>query len=98
MNIYIGNLAYSVTEEELKNAFGQFGEIQSAKIITDKYSGQSKGFAFVEMDDSEGQAAIDGLNGTEINGREVKVNKARPPENRSRGGGGGNYNKKRNRW
>ncbi len=78
MNIYVGNLHYNVTEDELKEASKGYGEVVSAKIITDKYSGRSKGFGFIEMpNDSEAKEAIDGVNGTEIGGREVKVNQAR---------------------
>jgi len=91
MNIYVGNLAYSVTEEELQNAFAQFGEVSSAKVISDRVTGQSKGFGFVEMpDDAAAQSAIDALNETALNGRNMRVNQARPRENRpSQGGGGG---------
>ena len=92
MNIYVGNLSYEVTEEELKEAFGAFGQVETVNIIKDKYSGQSKGFGFVEMPaKAEGDAAIEGLNDTELKGRTLKVNEARPrTENRSgRGGYGG---------
>lgn len=91
MNIYVGNLAYSVTEDELRQAFAEFGTVSSANVITDKFSGQSKGFGFVEMpDDGEAQAAIDGLNEKALNGRSIKVNQARPREQRpARSGGGG---------
>jgi cold-inducible RNA-binding protein len=92
MNIYVGNLSYEVTEGELKEAFEAFGQVETVNIITDKYSGQSKGFGFVEMSDqAEGDAAIEGLNDTELKGRTLKVNKARPrTENRGgRGGYGG---------
>ena len=92
MNIYVGNLSYEVTEEELKEAFGAFGQVETVNIITDKYSGQSKGFGFVEMSaKAEGDAAIEGLNDTELKGRTLKVNEARPrTENRGgRGGYGG---------
>ena len=91
MNIYVGNLAYRVTEEELQNAFAQFGEVSSAKVISDRVTGQSKGFGFVEMpDDAAAQSAIDALNETALNGRNMRVNQARPRENRpSQGGGGG---------
>lgn len=92
MKIYAGNLSYEVTEEDLKSAFEQFGEVESATIIKDKYSGQSKGFGFVEMSSkAEGQSAIDGLNGTELKGRTLNVNEARPrTEGRGiRGGYGG---------
>ena len=88
MKIYVGNLSYEVTEEELRLAFEPFGQVESATILKDKYSGQSKGFGFMEMPSkAEAQAAIDGLNGTELKGRAIKVNEARPrPE--SRGGKG----------
>ena len=89
MNIYVGNLAFNVTEGELKQAFEDFGEVTSAKIIKDKYSGESKGFGFVEMTDgTEAQAAIKGLNEKELKGRGIKVNEARPPKDRNTGGGG----------
>ena len=89
MNIYVGNLAFNVTEGELKQAFEDFGEVTSAKIIKDKYSGESKGFGFVEMSDgTEAQAAIKGLNEKELKGRGNKVNEARPPKDRNTGGGG----------
>ncbi|MBW2034082.1 MAG: RNA-binding protein [Deltaproteobacteria bacterium] len=89
MNIYIGNLSYEVTEEDLKQAFETFGEVESVKIIKDKYTNRSKGFGFIEMpDDAAAQSAINDLNDTEIKGRALKVNKARPRSD-SRGGGGG---------
>jgi len=96
MNIYVGNLSYGVTDDNLREVFEAYGEVSSAKVITDKYSGRSKGFGFVEMDnDAEGNAAIEQLDGAEIDGRSVKVNEARPREERPprsdnfRGGGGG---------
>jgi RNA recognition motif-containing protein len=90
MNIYVGNMSYDVTEEELKQAFSDFGNVDSVKIIQDNYSGRSKGFGFVEMSNgSEGQAAIDGLDGKELKGRTIKVSKARP-RSEGRGYGGGN--------
>jgi len=89
MKIYVGNLSYEVTEEDLRLALEQFGQVESATIITDKQSGQSKGFGFVEMAaKAEGQSAIDGLNGKELKGRTLKVNEARP-RTESRGSGGG---------
>ena len=89
MNIYVGNLSYEVTEDDLGQAFKEFGQVESVKIITDKYSGQSKGFGFVEMPSkAEGQSAIEGLNGKELKGRTLNVNEARP-RTESRGGGGG---------
>ena len=89
MKIYVGNLSYEVTEDDLKLAFKDFGQIESITIIKDKYSGQSKGFGFVEFaSKAEGQAAIDGLNGKELKGRTLNVNEARPrPE--GHGGYGG---------
>jgi RNA recognition motif-containing protein len=79
MNIYVGNLAYSVTESELKDAFAEFGEVSSVTIITDKFSGQSKGFGFVEMpNNSEADSAIKALNESSIKGRNIKVNQAKP--------------------
>jgi cold-inducible RNA-binding protein len=92
MKIYVGNLSYEVTEEDLRLALEQFGQVESVTIIKDKYSGQSKGFGFVEMaSKAEGQSAIDGLNGKELKGRALNVNEARPrTESRGgRGGGGG---------
>ena len=80
MNIYAGNLNYSVSEEELEQAFSKHGEVTSVKIIRDKYTDQSKGFGFIEMaNDDEAQKAIDELNGIELKGRELRVNQARPP-------------------
>ncbi|MCK4615036.1 MAG: RNA-binding protein [Thermoplasmata archaeon] len=79
MNIYIGNISYDVSEDDLKHAFEEYGQVASVKIITDRYSGRSKGFGFAEMpDDEEGQAAISGLDGGEFMGRQLKVNVARP--------------------
>jgi RNA recognition motif-containing protein len=93
MNIYVGNLSYQVTEQELQRAFEPFGQVESTKIIQDVYSGRSKGFGFVEMpDNDEAWSAIDALNGNEMKGRTLKVNKARPrSEGRQYGGnrGGG---------
>ena len=93
MNIYVGNLAYSVTEDDLRGAFSEFGEVTSVSVITDKYSGQSKGFGFVEMaDNAEADAAIKALNETALNGRNIRVNQARPRDDRpSRGSGGRRY-------
>ncbi|WP_440998625.1 RNA recognition motif domain-containing protein [Fodinibius sp. SL11] len=81
MNIYVGNLSYKVSDQELMDVFEEFGEVTSSKVIKDRETGRSKGFGFVEMEnDQEAQAAIDQLDGAEINGRAVKVNKARPKE------------------
>jgi RNA recognition motif-containing protein len=93
MNIYVGNLSFEVTEEDLQEAFEAFGQIESVKIIKDNYNGRSKGFGFVEMsNNAEAQSAISALNDKELKGRTLKVNTARPrTENRGgRGGFGGN--------
>ena len=93
MKIYVGNLSYDVTEEELRQEFLAFGEVESVNIITDKYSGRPKGFGFVEMSSvSEGQAAITGLNGKTLKERTLNVNAARP---RSDNRGGGSYGSRR---
>lgn len=89
MKIYVGNLSYEVTEDDLRQAFEQLGQVESVSIINDKYSGRSKGFGFVEMPSGvEGQAAIEGMNGKELKGRALNVNEARPrTENRGDRGG-----------
>jgi RNA recognition motif-containing protein len=101
--IYVGGLPYSATEQQLSDLFAAHGSVASARIITDKFTGQSRGFGFVEMSsDAEAQAAISALNGSEMGGRTLTVNEARPQEPRSGGGrgfggdrsGGG----KRDRW
>ena len=92
MKIYVGNMSYDTTEEDLHLAFKPFGKAISAAIIKDKLSGRTKGFAFVEMSsDSEGQAAIAGLNGKELKGRELNVNEARPRTESFRGGSTGGF-------
>ena len=88
--IYVGGLPYSATEQQLSDLFGAQGAVASARIITDKFTGQSRGFGFVEMSsDSEAQAAISALNGSDMGGRTLTVNEARPQEPRAGGGGGG---------
>lgn len=95
MNIYVGNLSFNTTEDSLREVFGQFGEVSSARIISDRETGRSRGFGFVEMpSDEEGQAAISALNNTDLDGRTLTVNEARPREDNRRGGGGGG----RGRW
>lgn len=85
MNIYVGNLAYNVSEEDLKTAFEAFGEVTSVNIIIDRQTGQSKGFGFVEMtDDGAAEEAIGSLNETDMDGRRIKVNQAKPREDRPR--------------
>ena len=100
MNIYVGNLSWNLSDQELENLFSEFGEISSAKIVLDKFSNRSKGFGFVEMaNDEEAKAAIEALNGKEIDGRNIVVNESRPKEGGSGGykkksfGGGGGYKK-----
>ncbi len=90
MNIYVGNLSRNVTEDELRQAFAAFGQVATVNIIKDKFSGEPRGFAFVEMPGkAEAQAAITGLNGTDLGGQSLTVNEARPRTDDHRGGGGG---------
>lgn len=91
MNIYVGNLPWDLSEEDLREAFAAFGEVETAKIVTDRETGRARGFGFVEMSNKdEGTAAISGLNEKDLKGRAIKVNEARPrTENRRPGGGGG---------
>jgi RNA recognition motif-containing protein len=96
--IYVGNMSYSTTEDSLRALFTPFGEVVSASLITDRYTGESKGFGFVEMaEDSAAMAAISGVNGKEIDGRQLRVNEAHDkPRNGGGGGqGGGGFNKRR---
>ena len=89
MNLYVGNLSYNTTESTLSDLFAAYGEVESAKVIADRYSGQSRGFAFVEMADrSAGEQAMAAMNGKDVDGRPIKVNEAKP-RNDNRGGGGG---------
>ena len=90
MNIFVGNLATGVTEDDLRQAFEGFGKVASARVIKDKFSGQSRGFGFVEMpEQAEARAAMECLNGKDFKGRNLTVNEARPQADRPRGGGGG---------
>jgi len=108
MKLYVGNLSYDTSEEDLRKAFGEFGTVESVTIVNDKYTGKSKGFAFVEMSSKEqAQAAMTGLNGKQLGDRTLRVDEARPkPEGRSgggdRGGGGrggyGGRRDSRDRW
>src|SRR5436189_4494591 len=89
MNIYVGNLSWGLKDQDLANLFAPFGEVSSAKIVTDKFTQRSKGFGFVEMaSDEEAQAAIAQLNGTEVEGRSLVVNESRPKQEGGGGGGG----------
>lgn len=92
MDIYVGNLPYAVTDRELNDLFGKHGTVTSARVIIDKYSGQSKGFGFVEMpDQKEAEAAVAAVNGMDFMGRSLRVNESQPkPRNNDREGGGGN--------
>ena len=114
MNIFVGNLNYSITEDDLKEIFEEYGELSSVKLITDKFTGRSKGFGFVEMsDDEEAKKAIEELNGAEVEGRSMVVNESiekKRDNNRggggfrggdrggNRGGGGGGYNRRENNF
>lgn len=90
MNIYVGNLSWSLKDQDLANLFAPFGEVTSAKIVTDKFTQRSKGFGFVEMaNDDQAQAAIAQLNGSEVEGRNIVVNESRPKQEGGSGGGGG---------
>jgi RNA recognition motif-containing protein len=92
MNIYVGNLSREVTDEELRKEFEAFGKVESVNIIKDKYSGQSRGFGFVEMPaKAEGQSAISGLKGKVLKGRTIDVSEARPRTEGGRGGGRGGF-------
>ena len=87
MNIYVGNLPYSIDRDQLREIFAQFGEVRAARIVIDRESGKSKGYGFVDMDnDAEANEAIAKLNGTEIGGRKAVINEARPREDRPAGG------------
>ena len=89
--IYVGNLSFQTTENDISNLFGQVGEVESANIITDRDTGRSKGFGFVEMGNEDADKAIAQFNGAELNGRSITVNEARPKEDRGGNRGGGAY-------
>ena len=96
MNIYVGNLSFEVTGEDLQQAFEAFGQVSSASVVKDKYSGQSRGFGFVEMPEkAEAQSAIQNLNGKELRGQQMNVNEARPRPDRGKGGRPGGQGKGR---
>jgi RNA recognition motif-containing protein len=100
--LYVGGLPFSVTDGQLQEIFASHGTVESAKVVADKFTGQSRGFGFVEMSSgSEAQAAIDSLNGTQLEGRTLTVNEAKPMARRDQGGGSGgrgNRSGGRNRW
>src|SRR5688500_17647592 len=89
-NLYVGNLPFTTTDEDLREAFSAYGTVARAQVISDRETGRSRGFGLVGME-TGGDAAIDGMNGKEMNGRALTVNEAKPRENRPRGGGGGGY-------
>lgn len=92
MNIYVGNLAFGVTDDELQQLFAAYGDVTSANVIKDRFSGESRGFGFVEMPSKEdAMAAINALNGTDFKGRSITVNEAKPKSPREGGGGGGRH-------
>src|SRR6266849_5127349 len=99
-NIFVGNLSFGTTEDSLRSLFASYGAVDRVNIVTDRDSGQPRGFAFIEMSsDSEGHSAINGLNGHDLDGRSLNVNEARPKGDRSSGGGGrGNGGRSSNRW
>ena len=89
MKIYVGNLSFETTEQDLERAFAAYGRVESVAVVMDRATNQSRGFGFVEMSDADGQAAIKGLQGEELKGRALKVNEARPQTGGGGGGGGG---------
>ncbi|MBK8598452.1 MAG: RNA-binding protein [Holophagales bacterium] len=89
MKLYVGNLSYNTTDSTLNDLFAPYGQVESARVITDRDTGSSKGFGFVEMSNSDAQKAMGALNGREIDGRAIRVNEAKPQESRTGGGGGG---------
>ena len=106
-NIFVGNLSFGATEDSLRSMFESYGSVQRVNIVTDRDSGQARGFAFVEMtNDAEGDSAINGLNGKDLDGRTLNINEARPKTDRGSGGGGGGYRagggggggQRKNRW
>jgi RNA recognition motif-containing protein len=95
MRIYVGNISFDTTEQDLREAFEAHGQVQEVAVITDRDTGRSRGFAFVTMDDDGAQKAMEALDGTELDGRTIRVNEARAREDRGGGGGGGG---RRDRW
>jgi cold-inducible RNA-binding protein len=98
-NIFVGNLSFGATESSIRSLFEAHGTVERASLVTDRDTGRSRGFAFVEMSDSrEAEAAINALNGAELDGRALNVNLAKPKTERSGGGGGGSRDGRSNRW
>jgi RNA recognition motif-containing protein len=99
MKLYVGNLSFETSNNDLEEMFGEIGTVESARIIEDRETGRSRGFAFVEMSSNEeGQNAIEKFNGKEVNGRNLNVNEAKPREERGGGNRGGGYNGGGSRW
>ena len=99
MNMYVSNLGFQVTDEELKSLFTKYGEVTSAKVVMDRETGRSRGFGFVEMADKPAEDAMKELDGTQLDGRAISVTKARPKTDNRSGGGGGSFSRDRgNRW
>lgn len=97
--MYVSNLGFQVTDEELKSLFAKFGEVTSAKVVMDRETGKSRGFGFVEMADKAAEEAMKDLDGTQLDGRSISVTKARPKTDNRSGGGGGSFSRDRgNRW
>jgi cold-inducible RNA-binding protein len=98
-NIFVGNLSFGTTEDSIRSMFESYGAVERVNVVTDRDTGQARGFAFVEMSvDSEGTAAINGLNGRDLDGRTLNVNEARPKAERGSGGGGYRGGGRQNRW
>lgn len=98
MKLYVGNLSFDTTESRLESLFSEHGQVQSAALVTDRDTGRPRGFGFVEMDDAGAKAAIAALNGTNVDGRDLTVNEARPRNDRGGGGGGGGGGGRRGSW
>ena len=98
-NIFVGNLSFGATEDSLRSMFESYGAVERVNIVTDRDSGQARGFAFVEMtNDAEGESAINGLNGKDLDGRTLNINEARPKTDRGSGGYRGGGGQRKNRW
>ena len=97
MKLYVGNLPFSATEDEVRNLFSQHGTVNEVNLITDRFTGNPRGFGFVEMDEEGGAAAIKAVNGADFGGRSLKVDQAQPRRDNRGGGGGGGYGN-RDRW
>lgn len=98
-NIFVGNLSFKTSEQDIRSLFESYGTVDRVNVVTDRDTGQPRGFAFVEMNsDAEGDKAITSLNGTDVDGRTLNINEARPKTSGGGGGGGGGYGRKPSRW